>query len=291
MLPQARYKARPRLKKTFRYLSDLNQHDEAWFMEFHTLHVESVVRLLLFCLQLLNEKTMRALIIVFTLFPAIVFCQNDQISRSWSELTEWNLKGKVRKITNYIFDNVNAGFGQSSVIDTNKCSRVNTVVYNTMGNAISFYNIMKSKSGGIVSRNRSIVSYADNCRYSIDILNEDTFSYAKRQWVSDSSYTDTIKNNQKMNIVVYKTVLHKNGVVNYQISESLKEYDVSGPVKFYFTFNAKGRLVEIITHLEDGRIVTESNADLAFDKTGNAVKSMKKQKNTRTFIFRKFEYY
>ena len=159
------------------------------------------------------------------------------------------------------------------------------------GNLISLENITKSKTGKVIMRGESRMIYFQNKRVSTQILNGDTFSVAVRQWISDSSYTDTIKNNVNQNTGLNITVLDENGVIKWQQIQSLKEYDIARPVKIYFKFNDRKQLIEIVSQSENGNQTVETNKDFTFDKTGNPIKSMKQQSTKSTLIIRKYEYY
>jgi hypothetical protein len=234
---------------------------------------------------------MKIFFIIVFFSPVLGFCQNTSANKSFSELTEWNLKGNIRAITNYIFDNVDPKLAQAKFIDTAKCSRVNSVMYDDKGNVISTQNIAKSKSGRETMRIVSNTSNFPNKRVSLQMLNGDTFSIIIRKWINDSSYTDTVKDGSSKNINLANSVLYKKGVIKKQRIESLKEYDITKPVTLLFSFNDKNQLSKIVTMIDNEIQVVEINKDLAFDKVGNAVKSIKQQKDKHTLIIRKYEYY
>ena len=234
---------------------------------------------------------MKMFFLLLCSLPIFVNCQPTDEDSKFCELKEWNLKGKVKKITNYIFENINPGYAQSKLADTAKCDRRNIATYDRKGNLISLENITKSKTGKVTMKGESKMIYFQNKRVSTQILNGDTFSVAVRQWISDSSYTDTIKNNVNQNTGLNITVLDKNRVIKWQQIESLKEYDIARPVKIYFKFNDRKQLIEIVSQTENGKQTVETNKDFAFDKTGNPIKSMKQQSTKSTLIIRKYEYY
>jgi hypothetical protein len=239
----------------------------------------------------LSTEKMKILSIIAFLLPLCGLCQNTSSNKDFSEPTEWNLKGKVKSITNYIFDNVELKLAQAKFIDTAKCSRINSVKYDDKGNVISTQNIAKSKLGRETIRIISNVSNFPNKRVSTQMLNGDTFSIITKRWITDRSYTDTIKDGANKNISLTTSVLDKKGVIKTQRIESLKEYDITKPVILLFSFNAKNQLSQIVTMMDHKVQGIEINKDLTFDKVGNAIKSLKQQKDKRTLIIREYEYY
>lgn len=234
---------------------------------------------------------MKIILFIAYFFPAFAICQTNLADRDFSEWKEWNLKGNIKRITNYIFDKVDVKLEQSKLIDTAKCSRVNTVLYDRKGNATVYENITKSKTGGATMRSESKMSYSANKRVGIHLLNGDTFSISLRQWISDTSYTDTIKNAANQNMELNTTVVNSKRNIKSQRIESLKKYEITKPVTLFFKFNDSNQLSEIVTKFENGNEAVEVNKDVTFDKIGNPTKSIKQQKNKRTLIIRKYEYY
>ena len=76
---------------------------------------------------------MKIFFLLLCFLPVFAICQNTSGVSRFCELKEWNLKGNIKKITNYIFDNIDPAFAKSKLVDTAKCDRRNIATYDRNG--------------------------------------------------------------------------------------------------------------------------------------------------------------
>jgi hypothetical protein len=210
----------------------------------------------------------------------------------YCELQEWGLKGQVKSITNLIFNNVMLKGENPTLPDTSKWDTKAITLFNTAGNAVSIENRINPMKKSLFRNSIVRFTYTDSTRLGVEINGGDTLVILNRRRLSDSSYIEVVTDKKGNKSSAITTVLTPEGRIFSQRIESLTPYDISVPVNITFVFNENNRLTKAIVTSRGGDPVTETNTDLLFDKTGNAIKSIKSSgKKGRTIILRTYTYY
>lgn len=225
------------------------------------------------------------------LFSLLSLAFSGDHPQKHSNLLEWGIKGKVKSIKMYSFEDLSIE-NDSILADTfnlENWDRFAHTYYNKEGMTDSMIIYRHQQVAPV----RYIMSYQPDTTITYQVIEQDTMLFSKSFWLSKFSY--------QMNLFDDGELKHRDTYTlnnDFSISEVHYEFFESDQktVSFDFYdkiyFNEHNRLDSVLTYSESIKNEVVTNRDLEIDEHGTAIKSIKTYNNeSRRIIIREVEYY
>lgn len=227
-------------------------------------------------------------VIFFSILSLVFWGDHPQ---KHSDLLEWGIKGKVKSIKMYSFEDLSME-SDSILVDTfnlENWDRFAHTYYNQEGMTDSM--VIYNQQGK--SPTRYLYNYQKDATIIHQSSKGDTTLFAKSFWLNEFSY--------QMEIFVESELNHRDTYTlnkDYTVSEVHYEFLESDQKTISFDFydkiyfNEHNRLDSVLTYSENIKNEVVTNRDLEIDEHGTAIKSIKTFNNeSRRLIIREVEYY